>query len=147
MSSSKGHRQVAFLKQVIAAGSTIAKASFSIERGLGRTNPTYLLTLDQHGALTLQELPWTPELEEYLLHERPTQMDDRADERERFANLLGNNLKVIEAQFGRASQSIMSPRKYVDYLNADRLTVASVFEEFTPTGRPRRHRSRLTPRC
>lgn len=101
MTSSKGQRQVDFLRQVIAAGSTIAKASFSIERGLGRTNPTYLLTLDQHGALTLQELPWTPELEEYLLHERPTQMDDRADERERFANLLGNNLKTIEAQFGR----------------------------------------------
>ena len=100
MSSSKGQRQVDFLKQVFTAGGTIAKASFSIERGLGRTNPTYLLTLDQHGALTLQELPWTPELEEYLLHERPTQMDNRVDERERFANLLSNNLKAVEAQVG-----------------------------------------------
>jgi hypothetical protein len=100
MTSSKGQRQVEFLKQVTAAGGTIVKASFSIERGLGRTNPTYLLTLDQHGALTLQDLPWTPELEEYLLHECPTQMDSRADERERFANLLSNNLKTIEAQFG-----------------------------------------------
>ena len=100
MSNSRGQRQVDFLKQVVAAGGSIAKASFSIERGLGRTNPAYLLTLDQHGALTLQELPWTPELEEYLLHERPTQMDNRADERERFANLLANNLKAIEAQFG-----------------------------------------------
>jgi len=100
MSRSKGQRQVDFLKQVFAAGGRITKASFSIEDGLGRTSPAYLLTLKQHGALTLQELLWTPELEEYLLHERPTQMDNRLDERERFANLLRNNLKTIEAQFG-----------------------------------------------
>ena len=34
-----------------------------------------------------------------------------------------------------ASQSIMTPRKYVDYLDSDRLTVANIFEEFTPTGK------------
>ena len=33
-----------------------------------------------------------------------------------------------------ASQSVMSPKKYVDYLNKGGLTVADVFEEFTPTG-------------
>ncbi len=33
-----------------------------------------------------------------------------------------------------ASQSIMSPQTYVNYLNAGGLTVADVFEQFTPTG-------------
>jgi chromosome partitioning protein len=33
-----------------------------------------------------------------------------------------------------ASQSIMSPQTYVSYLNAGGLTVADIFEEFTPTG-------------
>lgn len=33
-----------------------------------------------------------------------------------------------------ASQSIMSPQKWVDYLNKGGLTVADVFEQFTPTG-------------
>lgn len=33
-----------------------------------------------------------------------------------------------------ASQSIMSPQGYVDYLNNEGLTVADVFEQFTPTG-------------
>jgi chromosome partitioning protein len=33
-----------------------------------------------------------------------------------------------------ASQSIMSPKKYVDFLNAGGLTVANILEEFTPTG-------------
>lgn len=34
-----------------------------------------------------------------------------------------------------ASQSIMTPRKYVEYLENDQLTVANIFEEFTPTGK------------
>lgn len=101
MSRSKGQLQVEFLRQVIAAGGAIAKASFSIEHGLGARNPAYLLTLEQHGSLTLQELPWTPELEEFLLHDRPTQMSSRAEERERFANIIANNLKTVEVQFGR----------------------------------------------
>lgn len=33
-----------------------------------------------------------------------------------------------------ASQSIMSPRKYVDHLDADRPTIVNLFEEFTPSG-------------
>lgn len=33
-----------------------------------------------------------------------------------------------------ASQSVMSPHKYVSYLDAGGLTVADIFEQFTPTG-------------
>ena len=33
-----------------------------------------------------------------------------------------------------ASQSIMKPQTYVDYLDAGGLTVADIFEQFTPTG-------------
>jgi chromosome partitioning protein len=33
-----------------------------------------------------------------------------------------------------ASQSVMSPQKWVDYLNDGGLTVADIFEQFTPTG-------------
>jgi chromosome partitioning protein len=33
-----------------------------------------------------------------------------------------------------ASQSVMSPKTYVSYLDKGRLTVADIFEQFTPTG-------------
>jgi len=33
-----------------------------------------------------------------------------------------------------ASQSVMSPQTYVDYLNKGGLTIADIFEQFTPTG-------------
>jgi chromosome partitioning protein len=33
-----------------------------------------------------------------------------------------------------ASQSVMSPQKYVSYLDSGGLTVADIFEQFTPTG-------------
>jgi chromosome partitioning protein len=33
-----------------------------------------------------------------------------------------------------ASQSVMSPQRYVSYLDAGGLTVADIFEQFTPTG-------------
>jgi chromosome partitioning protein len=33
-----------------------------------------------------------------------------------------------------ASQSVMSPKGYVDYLNKGGVTVADIFEQFTPTG-------------
>ncbi len=33
-----------------------------------------------------------------------------------------------------ASQSVMSPQKYVDYLNSGGLTISDIFEQFTPTG-------------
>ena len=98
MTKSKGQLQVDFLKSVIAAGGKIVKASFSIESDIAPSNPAYLLTLDQGGALSLQELPWTQELEEYLLHERPTRTEE---EPERFANIIGNNLKALGARFGR----------------------------------------------
>src|SRR3979409_1189825 len=101
MTRTKAQLQVDFLKSVIAAGGKIAKANFSVERNLGPSNPTYVLCLEQHGALTLQELPWTPELEEFLLLEHPTPMEKIDEERERFATILGNNLRTVESQFGR----------------------------------------------
>jgi hypothetical protein len=101
MSKSKGQSQVEFLRSVIASGGTIAKASFSSERGPGPGNPTYMLALDQRGALMLQELSWTQELEEYLLHEHPTRMAVLDEERDRFANIIDNNLRALEARFGR----------------------------------------------
>jgi hypothetical protein len=101
MSKSKGQLQVELLRSVIGAGGKIARASFSIERGPGPSNPTYVLALDQRGARTLQELPWTQELEEYLLQEHPTRMDVLDEERDRFANIISNNLRALEARFGR----------------------------------------------
>ena len=98
MSQTKGQRQIEFLRQVLTAGGAITKVSFSIDRRTGPASAAYVLTLDQHGALTLQDLPWTPEIEEFLLHERPTKMASLDEERERFANLLGNNLKALESQ-------------------------------------------------
>ncbi|HEX3475758.1 MAG TPA: hypothetical protein VHT91_12080 [Kofleriaceae bacterium] len=101
MIRTKGQLQVDFLRSVIATGGKIARANFSVERSLGPSNPTYVLCLDQQGALSLQELPWTPELEEFLLLEHPTRMDKSDEERERFATILGNNLRTVESQFGR----------------------------------------------
>jgi hypothetical protein len=101
MTTTKGQLQVDFLKRVLEAGGKIARANFSIEHGLGPSNPTYVLCLEQHGTLTLQDFPWTPELEEFLLLEFPTAMDKIDEERERFATILGNNLRTLEAQFGR----------------------------------------------
>src|SRR5262249_14665775 len=45
-----------------------------------------------------------------------------------------------------AGQSIMWPRKYVDYLDNDGLTVANIFEEFTPTGKATSAPMPLDPR-
>lgn len=100
MTRTKGQFQVDFLKSVIATGGKIAKVNFSVERSLGPSNPTYVLYLEQHGALSLQELAWTPELEEFLLLENPIKMDIDED-RERFATILENNLRTVESQFGR----------------------------------------------
>lgn len=101
MTRTKGHLQVDFLQSVIATGGKIARANFAVERNLGPSNPTYVLCLEQHGALSLQELSWTPELEEFLLLEHPTRMEKIDEERERFATILGNNLRTVESQFGR----------------------------------------------
>jgi hypothetical protein len=101
MTRTKAQLHVDFLRSVLAAGGKIAKANFSVERNLGPSNPTYVLCLEQHGALTLAELPWTPELEEFLLHEHPTRMEKLDEECERFATILGNNLRTVESRVGR----------------------------------------------
>jgi chromosome partitioning protein len=45
-----------------------------------------------------------------------------------------------------ASQSIMSPQTYVDYLNKGGLTVADIFEQFTPTGTSSGSPKKLDPK-
>ena len=44
-----------------------------------------------------------------------------------------------------ASQSVMGPKTYVSYLDGDGLTVADIFEEFTPTGRASASPKKLDP--
>ncbi len=44
-----------------------------------------------------------------------------------------------------ASQSVMSPEAYVSYLDDSGLTVADIFEEFTPTGRASASPKKLDP--
>jgi hypothetical protein len=97
----KSQLRVDFLKSVLAAGGKIARINFSVEHTLGPSNPTYVMCLEQGGALTFDEMPWTQELEEFLLFERPTRMESLEEERERFAMILGNNLRTAESQFGR----------------------------------------------
>src|SRR5438876_10318617 len=45
-----------------------------------------------------------------------------------------------------ASQSVMSPQTYVSYLDDGGLTVADVFEQFTPTGTASGSHKKLDPR-
>jgi hypothetical protein len=97
----KGQLRVDFLRSVLAAGGKIAKVNFSVEHNLGPSNPTYVMYLEQGGALTFDEMPWTQELEEFLLFEHPTRMESLDEERERFAMILGNNLQTAESKFGR----------------------------------------------
>src|ERR1700755_1801409 len=101
MTSTQGQRQVEFLREILQAGGKIVRLNFSIEQGLGRTNPKYTLWLTQNGPRTFEEFDWTPELEDFLLHEYPTQTNKRSEECERFATILHNNLHLIEAQVGR----------------------------------------------
>lgn len=101
MLKTKGQLQVDFLKNVLAAGGKISKANFSVEHNLGPSNPTYVICLEQGGALLLQEMPWTQELEKFLLFEHSTRMENTDEERERFAVIIGNNLQTAESQFGR----------------------------------------------
>ncbi len=44
-----------------------------------------------------------------------------------------------------ASQAVMTPQSWVKYLDDGRLTVADIFEEFTPTGRASSSPKRLDP--
>lgn len=101
MTRAKGQVQVDFLRSVIGAGGRIVKANCAIERDFDLSNPTYLLTLEQHGALSLQEFSWTPELEEFLLYKHPLAMETLDEESARFAIILGSNLQAVESQFGR----------------------------------------------
>jgi len=93
----RGQFQVDFLKTVIASGGQIASAHFSLQRSpVQRSEPLYSLTLDQQGVHSLQEFPWTAELEKYLLFEVRRKMDVPEEEAERFAAILLNNLATAE---------------------------------------------------
>jgi len=98
--SARGSAQVAFLAEVLRDGGTIADARFSMQRDPSRDlEPRYFLTLDQHGVRSLQELPWTPELEEYLLFTLRRPLPRFEEEAERFGTILLNNIQQAE-QFG-----------------------------------------------
>jgi hypothetical protein len=97
-----GKHHADFLRSVLSAGGTVREARFSLHRGLLRApTPTFYLTLEQRGVASLFERPWSSELEELLLFERPTPMSDEHDEAERFAAILLNNLATAAQQHGR----------------------------------------------
>lgn len=91
-----------FVKGVLANNGRIVAARFSLQRGLLRQiDPLFVLTLEQNGVRSLQELPWTPELEKYLLLELRLKTSSFEEEAERFAAILLNNLETAERDFGR----------------------------------------------
>lgn len=100
--TSPGEFYVDFLRGVLAKGGRIVAARFSLQRGiLKQIEPRFFLALEQGGVQSLQELPWTPELEKYLLlelHQKASALDEEA---ERFAAILLNNLETAEQEFGR----------------------------------------------
>lgn len=101
MANTRGQFQVDFLRSVVGSGGRIVGARFSLQRGpLKDIEPIYSLTLEQNKVRSLQELPWTPELERYLL-ESHQRMDTLPDEADRFAAILLNNIQASAAQFGR----------------------------------------------
>ena len=76
-------------------------ARFSLQRGpLKSIEPIYSLTLEQNQLRSLQEFPWTSELEQYLLESRQ-RMDTLSDEADRFAAILLSNVQASAAKFGR----------------------------------------------
>ncbi|MCW5806285.1 MAG: hypothetical protein KIT31_28220 [Deltaproteobacteria bacterium] len=92
---------VDFLRTVFKSGGRIAAARFTLQRGgLGAVDPTFVLTLEQNGVLSLQELPWSTELEEFLLFERQLAMTNEDDETERLAAILLNNVESAKQLFG-----------------------------------------------
>ena len=101
MTKSKGQIQREFLEKVLDSGGSIEKVNFSVARHFVATHPTYYVTLRQNGTLTLQQLPWTPDLEEYLLLTREIRTETEDEEIERFATILSNNLATIERQVGK----------------------------------------------
>lgn len=101
MSKTKGQIQVEFLRDILNNGGSIAKANFSVQRGLVTKEPTFHLTLIQNGVRSLHQAPWSPELEEFLLLTRRVRMATAEEEQDRFATLLSHNLATAEAQFGK----------------------------------------------
>ncbi len=60
--------------------------------------------------------------------------------------LLDKKVLVIDLDpQANASQSVMDPQSYVAYLDGGGLTVADIFEEFTPTGRASGSPKKLDP--
>ena len=100
--TSPGEFFVDFLRGVLAKGGRIVAARFSLQRGLlKQIEPRFFLALEQGGVQSLQELPWTPELERYLLLELRQKANTLDEEAERFAAILLNNLETAERDFGR----------------------------------------------
>lgn len=100
--TSPGEFYVDFLRGVLAKGGRIVAVRFSWQRGLlKQIEPRFFLTLEQGGVQSLQELPWTPELEKYLLLELHQKTSVPDEEAERFAAILLNNLETAERDYGR----------------------------------------------
>lgn len=101
MANTRGQFQVDFLRSVAERGGRIVNARFSLQRGpLKSIEPIYSLTLEQSQVRSLQEFPWTSELEQYLLESRQ-RMESPSDEADRFAAILLSNVRAAEAKFGR----------------------------------------------
>ncbi|HWO24055.1 MAG TPA: hypothetical protein VNO30_35175 [Kofleriaceae bacterium] len=101
MANTRGQFQVEFLRSIANRGGRIESARFSLQRGpLKSIEPIYSLTLEQGQVRSLQEFPWTSELETYLLESRQ-RMETPADEADRFAAILLHNIQVSAAKFGR----------------------------------------------
>jgi hypothetical protein len=101
MANTRGQFQVDFLRSVVESGGRVVGARFSLQRGpLKDIEPIYAVTLEQNKLRLLQALPWTPELERYLLESRQ-RMETLPEEADRFAAILLNNIQASAAQFGR----------------------------------------------
>lgn len=101
MANTRGQFQVDFLRSVAERGGRIVSARFSLQRGpLKSIEPIYSLTLEQNQLRSLQEFPWTSELEKYLLESRQ-RMETLSDEADRFAAILLSNIQASAAKFGR----------------------------------------------
>jgi hypothetical protein len=100
--TSPGEFYVSFLRGVLTKSGRIVAARFSLQRGLlKQIEPRFFLTLEQGGVQSLQEIPWTPELEKYLLLELHQKVHIPEEEAGRFAAILLNNLETAERDFGR----------------------------------------------
>jgi len=100
--TAKGQFQVDFLRSVVTNGGQIESVRFSLQRGpLEFPEPIYSLTLEQREVRSLQELPWTPELETYLLFELQRRVDREDEEAERFAAILLNNIETAAERHGK----------------------------------------------